>query len=416
MRVYRSSINGIVEPPASKSYTHRAVFIASLANGRSSIYNPLLSRDTLATINACKIFGAEIVNDDRLVIDGIDEFDARDREIDAQNSGTTIRIAIAVAALASGGKTILTGDESLRNRPMQPLLDALTQLGVRCHATNGKPPVTVYGGGIRGGIASIAGDVSSQFISALLIASIYAKNDVIINVVGEQVSKPYIDATLLVMDRFNARVKNYDYKEYHIKPQEYKASEFKVPADLSSAALLLAAGALLGDIEVKVDLSLPQADARIIDILKAMDADIKVYDDRIKVSSKEELASGEFDLSDSPDLLPVVAILALKAKHVIIRGVKHARVKETDRIAIISKELSKLGAIIKEFDDGLEIRGANKMNNAILDSHGDHRLFMAFTIAGMLAENCIVKGMDSVDVSYPNFIDDMKRLGAKIVI
>ncbi len=415
IKVYRSVINGIIEPPSSKSYTHRAIAIASLAEGRSIIMNPLFSRDTIATINACKTLGANIIDDGNLTIYGKNEFEPRDREINAENSGTTIRIAIAMSALVKEGKTILTGDSSLRKRPMQPLVDALRELGVKCYTTDGKAPVTVYGGGIKGGTANINGSISSQFISALLISSIYAKDDVTINVINEQVSRPYIDSTIAVMNRFNVNIVNEDYKRYYISKQSYKPTEFKVPSDMSSVAILLAAGALLGEITVmNLDLSLPQGDSKIIDILKDMDADISISNNSIKVRNKE-LTGGEFDLKDTPDLLPVLAILALKAKHVRIKGVRHARVKETDRISIIASELRKLGAEIKEYDDGLDIKVPNKLKNAILNSYDDHRLFMVFTIASMLTDNSIVEGLESVDVSYPNFINDIIRLGGKII-
>ncbi len=415
IKVYRSVINGIIEPPSSKSYTHRAIAIASLAEGRSIITNPLFSRDTIATINACKTLGANIIDDGNLTIYGKNEFEARDREINAENSGTTIRIAIAMSALVKEGKTVLTGDSSLRKRPMQPLVDALRELGVKCYTTDGKAPVTVYGGGIKGGTTNINGSISSQFISALLISSIYAKDDVTINVINEQVSRPYIDSTIAVMNRFNVNIVNEDYKRYYISKQSYKPTEFKVPSDMSSVAILLAAGALLGEITVmNLDLSLPQGDSKIIDILKDMDADISISNNSIKVRSKE-LTGGEFDLKDTPDLLPVLAILALKAKHIRIKGVRHARVKETDRISIIASELRKLGAEIKEYDDGLDIKAPDKLKNAILSSYDDHRLFMVFTIASMLTDNSIVEGLESVDVSYPNFINDIIRLGGKIV-
>ncbi len=416
IKVYNSTINGIIEPPPSKSYTHRAVAIASLADGRSIISNPLIGRDTLATINGCRLLGSEITLDKDLRIYGRRYFDKGDRNIDAQNSGTTIRFLIAMSALVREGKTILVGDKSLMKRPMQPLVNALSQLGVKCYTTDGKPPVIVYGGGIKGGKADIQGDVSSQFISALLFSSIYAENDVMLNITSEQVSRPYIDATILVMNRFNVDVENQEYRYYHIKRQEYKPTDFRVPEDFSSIAMLLAAGALLGSIEVKADLSIPQPDARIIDILKNMDADIKVYDNRIKVNRRDRLSDIDVNLSDTPDLLPVVSILALNARDVTIRGVKHARVKESDRIAIIANELKKLGVYIKEFEDGLEIKSSGSIKNARLDAHDDHRLFMAFFIAGMLAKECIIDGEESVDVSYPNFITDMKKIGARVEI
>jgi 3-phosphoshikimate 1-carboxyvinyltransferase len=192
-----------------------------------------------------------------------------------------------------------------------------------------------------------------------------------------------------------------------------------VPSDFSTAALILAAGALVGEkLKVKgLNFDLPQGDSQIVDILKQMGCQIKVDKKKgeVVVQKAEELEGGDFNLGDTPDLLPVVSILALKAKTpVTITGVAHARVKETDRVANIAQELVKFGARIKEFQDGLKITAAKPLKNASLEAYNDHRLFMAFTIASMMTEKSIVAGAESVDVSYPTFIQDMKDLGAKI--
>lgn len=420
VEVKRSSINGSVKCPPSKSYTHRAIAIASLAIGESIVTNPLLARDTIATIDACKILGSSLKqNDNTIKIIGKNKFDAAEREINAENSGTTIRIATAMSALVQSGKTTLTGDESLRKRPMQPLLDALKQLGVDCYSkTNGTPPVVVKGGGIRGGHTQIIGDVSSQFISALLISCIYADKDVEIDVGGEQVSKPYIDATLATMEKFGVKIENNYYTHYNVKQQQYKPTRFDVPSDFSSAAMMLAAGAIAGVVTVSgLNFELPQADAKIVDILHDMGVSVKMSRAQgvISVSAPEKLEGDDFNLNNTPDLLPVVSILALKAKgKVRIRGVAHTRVKETDRIANIAKELKKFGADIEEFEDGLSIKVSEKLKNARLDAYNDHRLFMAFCIASLLTDKCIIDGLESVDVSYPNFVDDLRKLGASI--
>ncbi|MFY3740969.1 MAG: 3-phosphoshikimate 1-carboxyvinyltransferase [Candidatus Nitrosomirales archaeon] len=420
VEVRRSKISGSVTCPPSKSYTHRAVAIASLAVGESTVTNPLLARDTIATINACKILGSDLKqNDSAVKINGRNEFSSGDREINAENSGTTIRIATAMSALVQSGKTTLTGDESLRKRPMQPLLDALKQLGVECHSVaNGTPPLVVNGGGIKGGQAKIIGDVSSQFISALLIACIYADKDVKIEVKSEQVSKPYIDATLATMQKFGVRIENNHYTKYHIRPQKYRPASFAVPSDFSSAAMMLAAGVVAGEITAKgLNFELPQADAKIIDILHDMGVSVKLDKSKgtVSVAAPEKLEADTFNLNNTPDLLPVVSILALKAKgKVTIKGVAHTRVKETDRIANIAVELKKLGAEIEEFEDGLSIKASEKLKNAKLDAYNDHRLFMAFCIASLLTEKCIVEGLESVDVSYPTFIDDFIKLGASV--
>jgi len=421
VRVKRSMLNGKVRCPPSKSYTHRAVAVASLAYGRSVINNPLIARDTKATIDGCRRLGSFVCLDNnmnRIIVHGRHEFTMGYRVINAENSGTTIRILASMASLVKEGNTMLYGDASLNRRPMQPLLDALKHLGVWCRSlADGTPPLLVNGGGIRGGRASITGSISSQFISALLIPSIYAKDSVEISILDEQVSYPYIDATIAVMDRFSVKVSNDNYKHYYIdNKQEYKPTEFTVPGDISNAAILFAAGALAGDVTVHgLDFHLPQADARIIDILKAMNAYVNVSSDAVRVNSSNELEGGSFDLKASPDLLPVVSILALKAKgKVEVRGVKHARVKETDRVANIARELAKLGAEVKEYEDGLSIKAPERVKSAVLDAYGDHRLFMALCIASLLADECIINGAESVDVSYPTFLDDIKALGASI--
>ncbi len=420
VEVKRSNISGSVTCPPSKSYTHRAIAIASLAVGESTVRNPLLARDTIATINACKILGSDLKQNNSIIkINGKNEFPAGDREINAENSGTTIRIATAMSALVEDGKATLTGDESLRKRPMQPLLDALKQLGVECRSlANGTPPVVVKGGGIKGGHAEIIGDVSSQFISALLISCIYADEDVEIEVANEQVSKPYIDATLATMQRFGVKIENNYYTNYNISPQEYRPASFDVPSDFSSVAMMLAASAIAGEITVKrLNFELPQADVKIVDILHDMGVSVKLDRSKgtVSVSAPEKLEGNIFNLNNTPDLLPVVSVLALKAKNkVTIKGVAHTRVKETDRIANIAREFKKLGAEIEEFEDGLSIKTSRKLKNANLDAYNDHRLFMAFCIASLLTDRCIVDGLESVDVSYPNFVEDFRRLGASI--
>ena len=420
VKVKRSSIMGSVRCPPSKSYTHRGVAVASLAEGKSIIRNPLISRDTRATIDGCRILGSyvHLDADGYIEVHGRDRFTDGYRVINAENSGTTIRILTSISSLVQHGNTMLYGDASLNRRPMQPLIDALRQLGVICRSiSHGTPPLLVNGDGLEGGRAYITGSVSSQFISALLIPAVHARESVEIHVTDEQVSYPYIDATIAVMERFSVKVEREGYSYYRVdNSQEYRSTEFYVPGDFSSAAMLLAAGALAGEVTVTgLDSTLPQADARIVDILESMSVDVKVHINSIKIGKSESIEGGVFNLGASPDLLPVLAVLALKAKGTVeIRGVRHARVKETDRVANIAREIAKLGAQVKEYEDGLSIKAPEKIRNAVLESYDDHRLFMALCIASLLADECIVNGADSVDVSYPTFIDDMRSLGASI--
>ena len=416
-KIEKSDISGEVNCPANKSYTHRAIFLSALSDGKSIIKKVLHSRDTNATISACRAFGVEVdESDDTITIENTIGSTVDGSMINAQNSGTTLRIATAIAAL-SGGTTELTGDDSLKKRPMRPILDSLEELGVNTESDGGKPPITIKGK-INGNYVNIKGDISSQFISALLIIGPRLDNGLTIEIDGDVVSKPYIDLTITTMKKFGAEVKVVEsYKKYSVEHQIYKPTTFTIPSDFSNLALLLSANILLGDnLKIKISLGeLPQGDEEIIDILEKLGVIVTLDDHTITTRSPELLDGGKFDLSSTPDLLPALAILALKCKSQIeIYNVKHARYKETDRIAIICKELQKIGVIISEKDDGMILKKGDMLNGVELDSHADHRLFMAFSIVAMFVGDCIVTDPDSVDVSYPRFVSDMQNCGAKI--
>jgi 3-phosphoshikimate 1-carboxyvinyltransferase len=442
--VFGSKLDGSVTAPPSKSYTHRAIFLASLANGRSKIRNVLVSRDTIATFDACKIFGAKIRE---MVSNKENIYEVRGRGrvaftpdvnryiIDAQNSGTTLRFATALAASASKGRIILTGDESLRRRPMQPLVDCLNQLGANCVSLDEKgcAPILVDCRGLEGGECSIRGDVSSQFVSALILGCTKAKRETTISVEGDLVSKPYIDSTLSILSKFGGEVKNRNYKEFLVKPgEEMIPFDFSIPADSSSCALLISAAILSkrkdersdGVVRITgIDNTLPQGDFAFIDMVRKIGANVEVGDSCIEVRPTDELSGGEFNLSNTPDLLPPLAVLSIKMKEPLeIIGIEHARYKETNRIAIIAHELSKIGLHTMEMRDGLVIRNPSDGEGSIpkrvkLDAYNDHRLFMAFCALGLgwgKEKGLQVDGLESLDVSYPTFIEDLRRLGAKI--
>jgi 3-phosphoshikimate 1-carboxyvinyltransferase len=413
----------VIRCPSSKSYSHRAIAIGSLTNGSSVVRNVLLARDTLATLGACRSLGANIKHENGdLYIDGKTRLETPENVINVENSGTTLRLVTVMSSLMRQGFAVITGDESLRKRPMQPILDALIQLGVKSYSTkmNGCAPIIVKGGGIRGGIALVDGRTSSQFVSALLISCIYADSKVIIKINGDQVSKPYIQSTLATMEAFGVTIDHdHHYSEYHIENMKYRPTVFDIPADFSTAAFILSAGVLAGDSLTVwgLNFKMPQGDSRIIDILRAMGANINVNKEKgeVRVSSCDGLEGGHFDLTDTPDLLPVVSVLALRARsQVRISGIAHARLKESDRVANISSELAKLGAVIKQQNNEILLTPPKILKNACLESFNDHRLFMAFTIASMLTEKSTVTGAESADVSYPTFIEDMRKLHAVI--
>ena len=392
-KVEKSKIKGKINCPSNKSYTHRGIFLASLAGNNSKVENVLLSADTKATIEACKKFGAVIeVNDSDIIVKKSIKIGINVPEINTENSGTTMRIAIGIASLFSE-EIILTGDTSLQKRPMQPLLDALSSIGAKCSSTNGNPPIKIKGS-IIGGDIRIPGNLSSQFISSLLISAPLTKNGINLTIEGDLVSKPYLDATIATMRKFGVSVKTLiPYKKYNITPQIYKNTTFSVPIDFSSLALLLSCTVLNGeDVVIKGSMgNLPQGDEAFIDFLEQLGVSVTINDNEIKIKSPEKLKGGKFDLRNSPDLLPPLAILSLiSSKPIEIANVKHARLKETDRIAILARELPKIGIKVYEKEDGLILESSNSLMGAKLDSENDHRLFMAFCIAGTYIGNCIV--------------------------
>jgi 3-phosphoshikimate 1-carboxyvinyltransferase len=285
---------------------------------------------------------------------------------------------------------------------------------------NGLAPLLIKGGGIQGGKVRIDGNISSQFLSSLLISTIYAKSPVSIRVGGRQVSKPYISSTIATMEKFGVTIDyKKDFLEYYVQNKKYSPTEFHVPADFSTAALLLAAGVLAGgSITLKgLSFSLPQADSKILEILKDMNAEISVNKKRgeATVTGSKILEGGSFDLTDTPDLLPVLSILALKARSPVkVTGIAHARLKETDRVANIASQIKKFGATVVEEEDQLLIIAPQVIKNSSIQTFNDHRLFMAFVIASLLTEKSEVEGAESIDVSYPNFLLDLIQLGAKI--
>ncbi|MCS7094872.1 MAG: 3-phosphoshikimate 1-carboxyvinyltransferase [Thaumarchaeota archaeon] len=411
-------IVGEVRAPPSKSYTHRALFVASLAVGESVVTNPLVSRDTTATFGAIKGFGADLE-----LLEGFAIVEGREPRvpedvINALNSGTTLRIATAVGSLVKEGYSVLTGDDSLRRRPMQPLLDALSQLGVEAWSTrrNGCAPVVVRGRGSLQGYCRLRGDVSSQFLSALAIAGSASEGETEVEVVGELVSRPYVSATIETIRAFGGLV-SFDGRRLIAGGRGVRRGKFNVPGDYGLAAFVMVVPVLLGgSVRVTgIDPTLPQADATIVDVLERMGARVKHGEGYVETFGST-LEGIEVDLRDAPDLLPVVAILGLFAEgSTTIRGVKHARYKESDRLAVLSEELKKVGAVIEEFEDGLSIANGT-IKEAVLNPRDDHRLFMAFAVLSAATHGKIkTLGVESVDVSYPNFLRDIISLGCEVL-
>lgn len=411
-------IEGIIKAPPSKSYTHRAIIISSLAEGKSTLNDPLYSEDTLASLNACRALGCDIEKENnRCIVNGTGgDLKTPEDIVDLKNSGTTLRIMTSVSSLAPN-YTVFTGDSSLRTRPMQDLLDALKYLGVTAFSVrgNGKPPICVKGG-LKGGRTDIKGNVSSQFISSLLIASPYAEKPVDINVKGDFISKPYVDMTTDVMEKFGVDL-DYDKENssFHVDLQTYKGRDYTIEGDYSSASYIIgAAAALQGEVVIKnVFEDSKQGDKQILDIVQNMGAEVKVKKDEVTIVGHGELHGTQVNLENSPDLLPTVAALGAVSKGTTeIINVEHARFKETDRIHTCALELSKLGVKVNEKKDGLVIKGGAK--GGVVTSHGDHRLVMALSLVGLKVGGVKIENASVYDVSFPNFPEAMKALGCHI--
>lgn len=414
-------LHGCVRAPPSKAHTHRALIASSLSEGCSEVRNALICDDTAATINACMRLGAEIkcMADGTFRILGSPKPETPVDVINCGGSGSTIRFITPICALADG-ISILTGDESLRRRPMGPLLNALEQIGVRCYSArmNGCPPIIVFGGGIRGGEAHIRGDVSSQFISGLLFAAPMAQHDTTIILSTPLESKPYVEVTLDTLRRHHVSVET-DFSVFHVPSgQKFKPYNHFIEGDYSSAAFLLAAAVITGS-HIRIENLLRdtlQGDRFIIDVLRSVGVHVDVGENFIEVEGSEEQLGGlDVDMRDNPDLVPVCAVLASVANgRSIIRGVGRLRFKESDRIKALLSELSKMGVKMNVEGDAIEICGVDKLHGAEICPHGDHRIAMACAVAALKASGkTVIRNAECINKSYPNFIRDINLLGAE---
>jgi 3-phosphoshikimate 1-carboxyvinyltransferase len=422
VRITPSQVSGLVSAPPSKSFTHRAVILASLAEGESVIENPLLSDDTIYTIEACRSLGADIkLEGGRLKITGTGgEIKAAERQwIFAGNSGSTIRMVAPLAAL-SQTKVVFDGDSRLRQRPVGDLLSALKSLGVGAYSlgSNGYPPIEIQGGKFSGGEVKISGLVSSQHISSLLMIAPYTEEGIKIRITGGLNSRPYIDITINVMCAFGVEAANRDYKEFLVRGgQRYQARQYQIEGDYSSAAYFFAAGAIGGKpVAVKnLKADSVQGDRYFLDILSRMGCTVEYQKEKIKVSRSKELGGISIDMGDYPDLVPTVAVVAAYARgKTKIANIAHLRFKESDRISDTAAELVKMGIKVNVTKDTMLVHGG-KPRGAEIKAHNDHRLAMSFAIAALFAEgDSVIGGAEAVNKSYPKFFTDLRKLGAKV--
>ena len=414
--VGRSEIDGMITAPSSKSMTHRAVICSALAQGRSRVEHPLSADDTEATLRVIQALGIGVKKlKGSWIIEG-GELSPPTEDLDCGESGTTLRLMTGVCALVEG-PSVLKGGPSLSSRPVEPLLDALRKLGVNCESRGGNSPVKVHGkGGFEGSEVSIRGDISSQFVSALLLVAPFAREQLRVKVTTRLESAPYVGMTLDAMRAFGVQAEaSEEYREFTVKRQEYTPTAFAVEGDWSSGAYMLAAGALAGKVSLEnLHLGSKQADEAIVEVLGAMGTDPIFHGQGISVESTE-LKGIDWDLTDSPDLFPVVAALCSAAKgESRLRGIKRLRLKESDRIASMVEGLSRMGVKTESSDETMTIHGGAP-EGAVIDPHDDHRIAMAFGVLGLAARGeTTIKDAECVSKSYPDFWVDLETLGAQM--
>jgi 3-phosphoshikimate 1-carboxyvinyltransferase len=410
--VYGGWVEGVATPPPSKSYTHRA-FISSALSRRSIVTNPLISDDTLATLNCCSRMGAKFKRSkDVFEFRGCDVGDAKGYYYTA-NSGTTLRLFMGILSL-SKNRCVLDGDGSIRKRPNKELAIALKRLGADVKGYGDyKAPIWVRGV-LRGGEIEIKA-MSSQFISSLLFALSLAKGDSVLRVLDVK-SKPYIDVTLHVLKDAGVEIEREGMVFYISGEQDFNLRRFNVPSDFSSASYLIACGVLAGDVEIRGLFRSMQGDRAIVEIVKEMGGDVRWDEERgILRAKRSDLEGIEVDARDTPDLVPTIAVLgAVASGKTVIYNAEHLRFKEIDRIEGIYKNLRSLGIDVEKRRDGLTVRGG-EIEGGTVESFGDHRMALAFSILGLVSKKgVVVKNADVVSVSYPQFFDVLEGLGARI--
>jgi 3-phosphoshikimate 1-carboxyvinyltransferase len=419
LKVKKSNVRGKVRIPGSKSHTIRALFMASLARGESTVSNPLVSSDALSAVEVCKALGAKIdILDDKFIIKGFDGNPCTPSDIiNVGNSGTTLRLGLYLAALGEG-YSVFTGDYQVRRRPLGPLIKAINNLGGEAFSTrnNGMAPVVVKGK-LKGGKTELD-SITSQFLSSILISSPLVSNDtdVIVTRINEI---PYIDITTWWMDKLGIRYENHEYKSFYIPGnQKYQPFNIAIPGDFSSATFFAVLAAISGEEFVleNLDMTDPQGDKAVFSILEDMGAKVTKQKDSIIIKG-DKLQGREIDMNAIPDALPAMAVAGCFAKgETRLLNVPQARLKETDRIHVMCEQLSKMGANIEELEDGLIIR-ESKLKGGHVDGCDDHRVVMSLAIAGLNSEGeTIIDSAEAINVTFPEFIKNMVICGGNLEI
>jgi len=409
-------LDATVRIPGSKSYTQRAMVIAALAEGESILQDPLLSDDTRILAAALGDLGADIRSEGtRTVIRGNGGRPARpSREIHLGNNGTAMRLLAGVASLGEG-PVVLTGDPRLRERPMKPLLEALTVLGVDVRTDKGCPPAAIRGGRLRGGKVVLRDIESSQYVSAILIAAPFADEETVVVLEGRVPSLPYIALTVETMEAFGAKVAMDRPDRFVVKSrQHYRGRKYQIEGDASSASYFFLAAALSrGRVRVEnINPRTSQGDIAFLTLLERLGCRVLRGENHVVIEGAE-LPGGEmaFDLGSMPDMVPTLAVLsALRPGRSVIRNVAHLRFKESDRLAALVNELRRTGVAADQIADGIAVTGGSP-RGAVIATYNDHRIAMSFAVLGLAVPGMVIEGGQCVGKSFPGFWSALEELG-----
>jgi 3-phosphoshikimate 1-carboxyvinyltransferase len=439
-------LNAAVRVPGSKSLTNRALLIASLANGKTRLTNALFSDDSRYFAKALQTLGFDIRLDEvnhSMIVTGLGgKIPASKAEIFIGNAGTAARFLSAFLTLGHG-EYILDGEPRMRERPVGDLVEALSQLGADVQSIQNSefrilnssicPPVKITASGLRGGKTTIAGDVSSQFLSALLMVAPYAQSPIEIEVATELNSKPYVDMTIAIMKDFGAEVERKGYEYFRIPLTQYELrntqpvtrnpalseveGSYPVESDASAASYFFAAPAICGG-TVKVEnitRKSVQGDIAFLDVLSKIGCVITEEENSIRVTCNSQPIGLDMDMRDVPDTAQTLAAIAPFANSPTrIRGIASARVKETDRVSATCAELKRLGVQVEEHADGMTIYPCEKFIPAVIQTYNDHRMAMAFSLIGLRFDGVTIENPSCVSKTFPNYFEVLSELGTHL--
>ncbi len=414
VKITPRDLAGTINAPPSKSATHRYLITSALAKGVSVLENPLQSEDTAATRGGLSKLGANIVEEgDHWRITG-GTLTPPDAVIDCKESGTTMRLLIGLCSLLDK-PCFLSGTPSLLKRPNEALLQALEHLGASTKGSDGYSPITIKGP-LKGGETEIRGDISSQYISSIILAAPYAEKPVTLRLSTRLESKPYVEMTIDTMKTAGIKPQySENLEEIHVPTGCYKPVRTRIEGDWSSAAYLLAAGVIAGKVHVdNLDVGSCQADKEIIRILDEMGAYIKITGKRV-TTEKSDLTAITTDVSDCPDLFPIVACLCAVAEgESTLTGLGRLRIKESDRLSAMIDGLRRMGVWVMGGDEAVTVKGGTP-NGAVIDTYNDHRIAMSFAVLAQAAVGeTKIMNPECVSKSYPGFWEDLRGIGAEI--